>query len=394
MKKLTNVFFISSEWKFYHRKEFTKAVINEFEEEFDNLIVQAPVSLSINLFVKFKSRFIAFISGKLKPKVVDQKYNLVTPYILFHQKLWLRFPLLAKIDSFLLKNQILNFAKKLNCSNRFVLWLSVPHQYFLAKSFSKSKIVYDTYDDNELDYNGNVLEQETLYNKKLIEHSELTICLARYTYDRFVKYSDKVIYLPNSNNFELFESHKKYSTPTEMMNIVKPVIGYLGTIRNWIDFNLIKKMLNALPEYQIVFIGYVDRNSFSVMPELKLFKNFTHINFVEYQHIPDYIKRFSVGIIPFRVNNFTSSVFPNKFFEYMAAGIPIVTTALPELDEYKDYAGYSKTDEEFIENCKRAIAGEFSQKINFYKEIAKNNDWKIRMHLLKPFMDKTLSELA
>jgi glycosyltransferase involved in cell wall biosynthesis len=69
------------------------------------------------------------------------------------------------------------------------------------------------------------------------------------------------------------------------------------------------------------------------------------------------------------------SVYPNKFFEYISSSIPVVTTALPELEIFKEYLGFSKDNNEFMENCQKAVDGEYLSKVSKYDEIKKNNDW-------------------
>jgi hypothetical protein len=78
------------------------------------------------------------------------------------------------------------------------------------------------------------------------------------------------------------------------------------------------------------------------------------------------------------LNIYMEGVFPNKFFEYMAANVPIVTTALVELKKYSDIIGYSNSNEEFILNCEAALEGKFVDKIKNYKNIAKENSWANR----------------
>jgi glycosyltransferase involved in cell wall biosynthesis len=102
--------------------------------------------------------------------------------------------------------------------------------------------------------------------------------------------------------------------------------------------------------------------------------------------LPSYLKKFKVGIIPFKLNKFMDSVFPNKFFEYMARGIPIVTTALPELQDYRDLIGYSLSKEEFINNCQDAVNGKFEKFREQYKYIAGNNTWEHRAMLVNEIL--------
>ena len=69
------------------------------------------------------------------------------------------------------------------------------------------------------------------------------------------------------------------------------------------------------------------------------------------------------------------SVYPNKLFEYISSNIPVITTALPELEIYNKYLGFSKNNIEFLDNCRKAVKGEYLTKMLNYNEILEKNSW-------------------
>ncbi len=84
-------------------------------------------------------------------------------------------------------------------------------------------------------------------------------------------------------------------------------------------------------------------------------------------------------------------VFPNKFYEYMALEIPVVTTALVELKPYADFIGYSYNKEEFLINCRKAINGEFKEKVKYYSKIAQENSWRNRAKVINQKLQDILN---
>jgi len=93
----------------------------------------------------------------------------------------------------------------------------------------------------------------------------------------------------------------------------------------------------------------------------------------KYQELPKYIKAFDVCIIPFLVNNLTQSVNPNKFYEYLASGKPIVTSSIPELEKFKNVAHIAKNHEEFLQLIE--TASKEKRSIENALQVAKENDW-------------------
>ncbi|MBN8568912.1 MAG: glycosyltransferase, partial [Ignavibacteria bacterium] len=211
----------------------------------------------------------------------------------------------------------------------------------------------------------------------------ITFVVAKSIYDRIHSYTDKVELITNGINTDF------YSNPNIVKNDVlkkiegKKIIGYLGTVRNWMDFDLLEAILRKFPNAVLMFVGYVDRNGVDDFERLKKYKNLLHIDFIPQEETPSYLAAFDVGLIPFKVNDFTVSVFPYKFYEYIAASIPIVTTALPELYQFKEYILYSETNEMFLENTKSILEGKFKlDKVN-YSKIAYDNSWDKKVGILE-----------
>jgi hypothetical protein len=72
--------------------------------------------------------------------------------------------------------------------------------------------------------------------------------------------------------------------------------------------------------------------------------------------LPAYAKVFDVGLIPFRLNELTRAVNPIKLREYMSAGLPVVSTALPEVLRYRDFVSIAENAGDFIAACERIVA--------------------------------------
>jgi hypothetical protein len=357
MKKFVNFILLSGEWKLYHRREFTKEVARNYSSWSYNVAVQYPVSLFFNLFVKFKSRLLPYLRGEFAIQEIEKDLLLFTPLILFHYKLWDKIKFLGYIDSILINYQLNRLTKNRFKNCKKILWVYMPEQYNFIEFIKYDFLIYDMYDDNEFNYDGSLNQKKKELNRKLIRKSNLVICLAESTFIRLKEFSEKLIYIPNGVNENLFDHfHSRNKILEDKAENI--VIGYLGTIRNWIDFSLIKEILSRLPDLKLMMVGYVNRNAQKEFDEIKDYPNFIHINHVPQDEIYGIMKKFSVGIIPFKVNNFTNSVFPNKFFEYLSVGLPIISTALPELFPYKNFYYLSKNSNEFLENINKAISND------------------------------------
>ena len=115
--------------------------------------------------------------------------------------------------------------------------------------------------------------------------------------------------------------------PADLADLPKPVIGFYGTLQDWVDLDLIGEIARRHPDWSVVLIGrlLVDIEPLARSPNVHL------LGARPYEQLPAYCKGFDVGLIPYRSP--TSCVFRNplKLREYLSAGLPVVSTSLPEV---------------------------------------------------------------
>ena len=119
--------------------------------------------------------------------------------------------------------------------------------------------------------------------------------------------------------------------PEDISAIAGPRIGFIGAISSYkLDFQMINSVANTHPEWSFVFVGEIGEGDPATDPSI--FKGATNIHFLggrPYSSLPAYLKGMDVVLLPNRINDYTKSMFPMKFFEYLAAGKPVVATRAP-----------------------------------------------------------------
>lgn len=170
------------------------------------------------------------------------------------------------------------------------------------------------------------------------------------------------------------------------------IIGYYGALtQDWFDFELIEK-ISEIDHFHIVLIGPLNyrgpSNKSSDSHFERLFKktNVTLLDSVSYMDLPNYARYFDVAIIPFLENEITKATSPVKLFEYMALGKPIVTTYLPECQQFS-VVNVTTNHHDFIDALKnlysKPIDTSFAMQL---KEEAKRNTWEQRADQMIEFM--------
>lgn len=188
-------------------------------------------------------------------------------------------------------------------------------------------------------------------------------------------------YLPNVADYEHFSKALGSSLPIpeDIDRLSRPRIGFVGAVSNYkIDFDLLEAIAAARPGWSIVLIGDVGEGD--PHTDARRLKQYTNIHLLgprSYETLPAYMKGFDVGILPNRLNSYTDAMFPMKFFEYMAAGIPIVSVRLPSLCDYGDTASFAADPDQFIDYIEQALAeGASSQAARL--RVARQNTYQTR----------------
>ena len=77
-----------------------------------------------------------------------------------------------------------------------------------------------------------------------------------------------------------------------------------------------------------------------------------------YDELPAYMKGFDVALLPCALNDYTKGMFPMKFFEYLGAGVPVVSVCLDSLANHGDVAFFASDVEGFVTSIRQALAGD------------------------------------
>ena len=113
--------------------------------------------------------------------------------------------------------------------------------------------------------------------------------------------------------------------------------------------------------------------------------------------IPNYIYSFDICLIPYKINNFTDSVYSCKTNEYLALGKPVVATATNEIINIHSIDGNiiypAKNYSEFINLIKTSINEDnnyINQRVNF----ANTNSWETRFKNITKIIDKNINQIS
>ena len=98
-----------------------------------------------------------------------------------------------------------------------------------------------------------------------------------------------------------------------------------------------------------------------------------------------------VGLLPCMLNQYTRAMFPMKFFEYLAAGLPVVSTNLPSLNEFADYVSFANSAEEFASEINNILSGSSGFDQFRVKQLVSNHSYRKRTEKMVTIVNHALS---
>lgn len=187
------------------------------------------------------------------------------------------------------------------------------------------------------------------------------------------KFTKKCFLIKNAVNINLFK--KGVSDRVLLKN---KIIGYIGSVDDRLDYVLLEFLLTQYPDYTFEFIG---RCNYSV--GRKILEKYPNVKIYgprKVEELPEFISRFSVGIIPFSISEFNAGIYPLKINEYLAGGLPVVMSCFAKLDEFREVAYIANDQQEFSKFLQSSILSDSYDKQRRRVEFASKNSWAHRVN--------------
>jgi glycosyltransferase involved in cell wall biosynthesis len=131
------------------------------------------------------------------------------------------------------------------------------------------------------------------------------------------------------------------------------VAGYVGVIDERLDLDLVAGLAERLPDWDVHMVGPTLKIDDATLPTAP---NLRYLGPQVYGRLPLLMSEFDVALMPFARNEATRSISPTKTLEYLAAGLPVVSTRVP--DVVADYAAVVELADDvdgFTHACRRAL---------------------------------------
>jgi len=226
-----------------------------------------------------------------------------------------------------------------------ITWTFVPSSADVAGSLGERLVIYHCVDEFSK-FTGTdetaILEME----RTLMEKADMVVVSSSRLYETKSRYNPNTFLVTHGVDVAHFRSAclDPLAVPGDCAELERPVIGFFGLIADWVDLEVVRYLASSRPRWSLLLIGEIQTDTSA----LRGLSNVHLLGRRSYQSLPAYCKAFDVAILPFVVNDLTVAANPLKLREYLAAGLPVVATPLPEVLKLDGLLRTASTPEEFL----------------------------------------------
>jgi glycosyltransferase involved in cell wall biosynthesis len=247
----------------------------------------------------------------------------------------------------------------LDISN-YLLWYYTPMALSFTRHLEPLVRVYDCMD--ELSAFKNAPQNLKRLEAELLECADLVFTGGHSLYEAKRHLHQHIHPFPSSIEAEHFQQARQLATePADQREIPHPRLGFFGVIDERLDIDLLAGLADARPDWHLVVIGPVVKIDLADLPQRP---NIHYLGGKNYKELPAYLAGWDIAMLPFARNESTRFISPTKTPEYLAAGIPVISTSIRDVVRPYGQQGLVKiadTVPEFIQAAESLMCAEFDR---------------------------------
>ena len=230
------------------------------------------------------------------------------------------------------------------------------------------------------EYSFSEREQPTSWRElRLLERVDQVIVHSLALLEKKGHVNPRTELIPNGVNFLHFS--RPHPEPSDIAPIARPRIGYAGVIKKQINLGLLIRLAKIRPLYSFVLVGPVVNISGKEhqVAELKRLENVFFLGPKPADVLAEYIQHFDVCLMCYEVNDYTQYIYPLKLLEYLAAGVPTVSSPIKIVQAFAEAVTIANTDAEWLYAIEQSLRDEARTELaaELRRDFARLNDWDL-----------------
>ena len=275
-----------------------------------------------------------------------------------------------------------------------IVWLYTPMALPLLPALNAQLLIYDCMD--ELSAFKNAPKQVLQREAALLKSADLVFTGGPSLYEAKRTRHHDVHCFPSSVDADHFgQAIARTDDHPLQSNLPYPRLGFFGVIDERLDIDLLTALADSHPLWQIILVGPVVKIAYSTLPQRS---NIHYFGQQDYLDLPRFLSGWDVCLMPFALNESTRFISPTKVLEYMAAELPVVSTAIKDVVvPYGGLVAIAHNPAEFIAACEAALALGVDQRAAEAKkmrDVVSQTSWKKTAKAMIALLDVALRKKA
>ncbi len=254
-----------------------------------------------------------------------------------------------------------------------IVWTYTPLVGSRISSLGGCRLVYDCV-DAQGQYPGMGRYVDGM-EEDLLRRADVVFVTSEALLERAGRLAARVHLVPNGVDAEHLRRATLPETevPDDVAGLSRPVIGFVGALAEWIDFEAIRALAERRPSWSIVLIGPAKRAG--EVHTLERFGNVRLLGMRPKESLPGYLKAFDACISPFRPGELATAADPLKVYEYLAAGRPVVLSGLPAMERLAGLVYVARGPEDYVSQVERALEENTEARVQQRLAFAETRSW-------------------
>jgi glycosyltransferase involved in cell wall biosynthesis len=286
----------------------------------------------------------------------------------------------------LLRAQVLRAMRRLHFT-RPISWSFLPASAPVSGRLGEEFVIYHCVDEFSAfsDTNGRHIAE---LEEQLLRRADLVITSAERLRRSKARLNPHTVLVRHGVDFQHFSKACEVETPVpeELARLPRPLLGFFGLVADWVDLEALAAVARAHPEGSVVLIGKVapdvDVSVLEAEPNVHV------LGRKPYAELPGCCRAFDVALMPFKVNELTLNANPLKVREYLAAGLPVVSTDIPEVRQV-GLCKVARDTEDFVRKVDECLA-EGPGPSRERAERIRGESWEARVEEIRSFVGEAM----
>lgn len=267
-------------------------------------------------------------------------------------------------------------ARRVLRAPRVLSWFVVPHPGFMAGTLGEERVIYYCIDDYAA-HPGVDAAVIGPADEALSRRADLLFVAPPALLEPKRALNPNTVYAPHGVDLDVFAAAAEPATAPApaVADLPRPVVGYIGSLHEWIDVELIEHCARARPQWTFLLVGHaaVDVSMLAALPNVRL------AGPQPYPTLGRWARGFDACIIPYRLNRQVANANPLKLREYLATGKPVVSVRNPEIEKFDGLVRIADGHDGFLAALDAAVADRDPQAAAARRAAVADQTWDRRV---------------